>query len=315
MSDTGAPDKVLEQIKKLFQLAAKNTNENEAAQAYAKAQSLCEEWNLDVDRVQQSKQKDGAREKAAVDGGMYKFQEELWESVARLNFCMHWVEAYYNKETKTRRRRHVLVGRKVNTAVTQAMAGYLQSTVERMTMERVGDDNNQRFSRWAVSYRRGMVRRLTEKVEERRKERLAAEKARKAEAERAGTSTSTAMVLSTYIDEETDANNDFLYGEGWSAEQAATRARYAEERRLSQEAHTAWAAAHPEEAAAAEAERRKEAEKYWSRRRGGGRRSSWSSARDDTDRSAFFAGYDRADGISLDQQVRDPRPAGLIGAR
>jgi hypothetical protein len=316
MSDTGAPDTVLATIKKLFQLAAKNNNEHEAAQALAKANALCEQWNLDVERVQQGEQKDGKREKAAVDGGMYKFQEELWSSVAALNFCLHWVEPYYNERTKTRRRRHVLVGRKVNTAISQATAQYLQGAVERLTMERVGGDNNQRFSRWAVSYRRGMVRKLCEKVEEKRRTKLREERRRKAEAERTGTSTSTDMVLSTYIDAETDANNDFILGEGWSARQAQRRAEAAEARRLAEEERTRWAAEHPEEAAAEAAKRRTEADRYW-KKHSSRRSSRLSSERDDTDRSAFFAGYDQADHISLDPQVADPRPAPRLagGAR
>lgn len=310
------PDEVLERIQKLFQLAAKNPSESEAASATAKAQELLERYNLDADAVNGAAVGSGAREKVALDGGFYLFEQQLWRGVAELNFCLYWHERSLRRGGRTKKRvfydeakvarnwgydhHHRLVGRKVNVAATKAMAGYLRQVVERLTLDRIrGADDLPQYGRWANSYRNGIVARICQKLRERRNEVLAAEHQHRADEERAAdnASTSRALSLQVYLDKETDANLDFLYGEGYSAKRAAAAA----ERRGQQEAYTRWAAEHPEEAAAEEAKRRKEA------RRPRGRTKTMN-----VDRSAYWDGWDSAADVSIDQQTEHRKPTGLL---
>lgn len=324
---TPEQQKGIEQIQKLLNLAAKNPNEHEAAAATAKAQELLVKYNLEAAVIERASGKDGKREETKVDGGFYQFQRDLWKSVAELNFCLYWTQMYratawryvdrhgsksmQKGEGKTRQNvgvlkyRHALVGRVVNTRSTIVMAQYLQQAIERVTNERLSDDSN-RTSSWAMSFRKGCAQGVIEKVEDEREEHLRAERDRRRAAERAGTgaSTGSAMVLSTYIDEETDANMDFIHGAGWSAEQARLKAEWAAEAKREREAYTKWAAANPEEARAREEERQKESKR--SRWRGG------STPRDNTDYSAYYAGKDASKSISIHKQADSAAGQGRI---
>ncbi len=325
--------KVMEQIQKLLNLAAKNPNEHEAAQAAAKAQELLSRYNLDVSTIEKAADaKAGKREQAMVDGGTYAYQRELWKAVAELNYCVHWVQPYrvftkskrvgtgkdrFTTEGHVTKQRHMIVGRMVNTQATIALAQYLQAAIERVTLERLGlrhnlqisgqaissDLNAQRFSNWAVSFRKGCAKRVLEQLQDKRSMILAAEakktRADEARAKRAGISTATGMTLKELSKAEREANYDFMYGEGeWAALQAR-RAEAAKKAKEEQAAYTRWAKAHPEEARAKEEEERKKARSY---------RGGWGSGpRDTTDHSAFWSGYDEAKDISLDQQVNQTK--------
>lgn len=310
---------VIDKVEKLLRLASKNSSEAEAAAAAAKAQELLAAYNLDMAAVEQGGGQSGAREDAKLKGGVYQYQRDLWYAVAELNFCLYWTQQVWVKLTKRRKGwdgtlreytdhkrqwQHRVVGRKVNTAATRAMAEYLEQAVERLVRERLGpNQNHMLFSRWAVSYREGAAANITERLWARRSEAIAREKARETEAGRAGVSTATALTLVTYSSQEDDANFDFIYGEGWSAKQAARRAEAAAKAKEAEDAYTAWAAAHPEEAAKGEAKRKAEEERRARRRTSRGK---------DYDVSAFYAGYDAGKSISLDQQVSDPKPAGML---
>lgn len=315
-----APEKVLQQIQKLLNLANKNTNPHEAAQAAAKAQALLEEWNLDVAALENVADPSGRREDEKVKGGFYKWQRELWRSVSDLHFCLYFITEIWdpNKSTPNTRyyqtkgayvKRHRLVGRTVNVCATMHLAMYLEQAIEAQVNERTRGARSQAFSNWAVSFRTGAAASLIERLEERRQERVeqATERAATAAAA-AGASTSTALTLEDVAKREEDANNDFLYGEGWSAKQAAQRAAYAEENRQRREAYTQWAAENPEEAQAQEAERRMEHAKWLHRHRsrGGG------TARDNLDYGAYRTGVQAGRNISIDPQIDTARPAGLL---
>lgn len=319
-----APDSVLQQIQKLLNLANKNDNPNEAASAASKAQALMEEWNLTVAAVEDASLSDGKREDAKVGVGFYKWQRWLWRSVAELNFCLYFLTEIWDPDKLSARRdwnghvikgvyvkRHRLVGRVVNVQTTRYMAQYLEKAIEDAVNERTRGLNTQRFSNWAVSFRTGAAAHLVERLEARRRERVkeAAETLKKA-----GHSTSTALTIKDVEDRELEANQDFLYGEGFTANRAAQRAAAAEECRLEQEARTRWAAEHPEEAAAEEAARREEYEK-WHKRYARSSRARYRSAPvDNIDYSAFNSGHDHASKISLDPQVGDAPVAGRLAA-
>lgn len=320
---------IIEKVEKLLRLANKNSNEAEAAAATAKAQELLTAYNLDMAVVGEHNSSDAKREQAKLKGGAYNFQRTLWNQVARLNFCIHWNDqrsvpyevrkrsvfdgrVLFLKRSKYQWH-HYMVGRVVNVRSTQVMAEYLEGAVERLTRERLTNSNGildyrMLFSRWAISYRTGAVDRIAEKIRERRTEMVAEENRKRAAATRAGTGSGSSLTISTYKSAEEDANFDFLYGEGWSAKRAAERAQQAAAARAAEEAYTQWAAAHPEEARKQEEEARKQREKTSKRRT-----KNFSRGSNDVDSSAYWAGYDAGEAISIDQQMSDGKSAKRIG--
>ncbi len=305
MTTMDAPDSVLERIQKLLNLA-QSPNENEASAAAAKAQELMDEWNLSTAEIERKSGQDGKREEAKVRGGFYKWQRQLWKAVAELHFCMYWTQDYWGdwKGRIHKQKRHRLVGRVVNTTATQHMANYLEDVVERSVIDAIAGlqewNNALRYSKWANSYRAGMADRLIERLEERRQQKLT--EARKVDT--TGASTSRALTLLDVQTLEEEANNDFLYGEGWSAKQREATIAYAERRRQEKEAYTRWAAENPEEAAEKECLRREADDKWWKTNGWRYNRPRYSRSGDDNvDRSAYRAGNEAGGRVSLDGQV------------
>jgi len=314
--------KAVELIQKLLNLANKNPNEAEAAAAMQKAQRMMEDYNLDLSKVERASGDTGKREKASNDGGLYYWQRDLWRSVAELNFCIYWTGTEWVKRIKTNRwgdrveRRgykfvHMLVGRTVNVTTTRVMAEYLEATIERLTRERLSPSDY--FTNWAISYREGMAQRVMEKVYERRRERLTEERRKEAEAaEKAAkegmstASVSTSLTLQGFVQQEKDANYDFMHGEGASACKRKREAERAENLRKQQEEYTRWAAANPEEARKEKAKAEREAE------RAANRRTNWDRKNDKRDWSAYHAGYNKGEEVSIDQQAGCNKTAGLI---
>ena len=83
-------ERVVEKVRKLLSLAAKNTNEAEAASATAKAQELLVAYNLDMSAIGEGGES-GAREDAKQRGGMYIYERKLWQQIAELNFCFYFI--------------------------------------------------------------------------------------------------------------------------------------------------------------------------------------------------------------------------------
>nr|QIG67177.1 DUF2786 domain-containing protein [Rhizobium phage RHph_TM26] len=313
--------KIVQKVEKLLALAnRKKGNEAEAAVAAAKAQEMLAAYNIDMAMVEQSSGSSGRREDVKHKGGVYLYQRALWRAVAELNFCLYWTSTkWVSRDVKKKawggdftstiwsiQYQHRVVGRTVNVKLTQSMASYLEQTIERLVMERLGNQNNLRFSRWAVSYRKGAAARIIEKVQDRRDQLEAEEAERKRAAEhaaaRAGVSTATTLTLSDVRKSEREANLDHIHGEGYSTRQAARRAEAAAEAAKAEAEHAAWAAANPEEARKAEEKARKEDEAYWARRRGGRRGSIKES---NIDSGAYWAGYDAAQKVGIDPQASD----------
>lgn len=316
--------KAVELVQKLLNLANKNTNEAEAASAMQRAQKLMEDYNLDMAKVERASGDTGKREKASNEGGLYHWQRDLWRAVAELNFCVYWTATETTKRRKVDKygyiheRRgykfvHMLVGRTVNVTSTRVMAQYLEGAIERLTRERLNNDGKEFFTNWAMSYREGIAERVLKKVYLRRRERLAEERrkeadalAKAAQAGMAGASTSTALALQGFIEQEKDANYDFMHGEGASARKREREAKRAENLRKEQEEYTRWAAANPEEARRAEAKAERDAE------RAANRRTSWDRKNDKRDWSAYHAGYNKGEEVSIDQQAGRNKTAGLL---
>lgn len=314
--------KIIDKVEKLLRLAARNTNPEEAAAATAKAQELLAAYNLSMSDVSQSEDKSAVREQLRIKGGMYEYQRELYGAVARLNFCLYWtiVDKKYQTKNKldrntgvirpryvlTKTFQHVIIGRLVNARSTRIMADYLRQTIERLVNERYS--NQQRWMAEAVAYREGISDAVCERIEARRYDARRKEELKRKEAQaRSGVSTSQALTLAAYAEQERDANTDFIMGEGWSAKQAAERAERARLAEEAERAHTAWAEANPEEARKLAEEQRKAAR---SRRYGGGpgSRGGQTSRERRQGQGSYWQGVDVGKSVSIDPQVSD-RPA------
>lgn len=346
--DSEEGQKILSQIQKLLNLAAKNSSEHEAASAATKAQELLTRYNLDTAALERNTGvRDGKREESLVKGGVYRFQRQLWKSVAQLNFCLYWTQEYNGRRedlgaegTKAGRmrtmKRHRLIGRVVNVRSTMAMATYLEGAIERLAREKLqarGGDTKQLYSRWALSYREGMSDRLVERISERYHEQRDAEakQAREtaqaaAKAGRSGVSSGTALTIADVVESEREENRIFRYelemGPGsWAKklkDDAEWQAKWAKEEADREAAAVAWAAAHPEEVRAREEARRKDDEAWRKRQERNARRRigrvSYGRAERPQDKGAYYAGRDVGDTIAIDPQVDSGRGRKIGGA-
>lgn len=326
--------KVTATVQKLLNLAAKNTNEHEAAAATARAMEMLAAYNLDLSSLEQGGQEGGKREDARVRGGMYTYERELWDGIACINFCMYfplkrvtWPKGQDGLYTGKRKItfEHKIIGRVVNTTATRVMGTYIQGTIERLVQERF-PVNSQRFTSEAVAYREGMADAVMDKLRKRRRaqqaeqdEAVERDRAAAERAARSGVSTATALTIRDVIKSEHEANYDFLHGDGaWARKEAAQkewedgwekrRAARAAAEAEAEAAQAKWAADHPEEAAAEEKKRaaKERAAERRAARSGGGR--SWRGrAETPSERRAssnyFYEGKDRGKQISIDPQA------------
>lgn len=324
---------VLEKVEKLLRLAASNPNEAEAASATAKAQDLLAAYNLDMAAVEENSGGGGKRLQEELAGGRFEWQRDLWTAVAELNFCMYFnqyvflhsdlgttMEYRIVEENGVRRGRqvrgmwqhqHRIIGRQVNVAATKAMAMYLEGVCDRIVKDRVRNTNERANGRWANSYRDGLVNAVIIRIYDRRAALLSEEQERrKAELERAaannlsGASSATALTLSAYVDNEYDANVDFVFGEGTSAKWAAERAAQAAAEREAEEAYTRWAQANPEKARKQEEERKAKIERDRARRS----RSHFKGK----NTGAWAEGYRAGATVSIDPQAEHKQARGLL---
>lgn len=325
-------DEILETVAKLLKLAEKAGSPEEAATAAAKAQEIMTKYNLSEVALERKKgARDGKREQAWVEGGHYAFQREMFEAIAKMNFCIawnqfYWTEVDFNREAKydangrwrrgyqkgdtIRKSRFKIVGRVANVAATRAMYSYLNTAITRILREKVQRSDGvvpkgSMMDSWAVSFREGAVANIMSRIWEARKD---AEKARqakaKADAKMAGAASATALTIVDVEDAEYQANYDELHGSGAWAKRLKAREEAAEIRRREQAEMVRLAKEDPEEY-----RRREEEERKRRRRQSAGRgpRERY------VDPSAYSAGYKAAEKISLHQQVDDKKPVALIG--
>jgi len=314
---------IIEKVRKLLALAEANDNPNEAAAAGAKAQKLLADYNLESANVEGATQ-DDAREAVKLDGGTHAFQRDLWRAVAELNFCSYWAQEYTATETKhvwskagaslgtqtkqVKRHRHNLIGRIVNARMTVAMATYLLEAIERVLRERL--NGAPAGSNWAWSFRKGAASTLVGKLYDRRAEYIAEEneRARRAAASSGPASGSTALTLTTFAKSEKERNDDFRFGEGWSARQAIAAAKAVAAHDKMRKAFTEWREKHPK-APASKFKFTDENGTEWRY----GRASSGRSARDTSiNADAYDDGRQAAEDIGLDTQVAHA-PQGRLG--
>jgi len=211
MSETNVPESIVRRLQKLLALANDSRgNENEAAAAAAKAQALMAEYNLSMASLGTNNQepssdrvKDPATIAAAQD-----WQVVLMSSIARNNFVRHWTVTVYDKRAdgkgKVRhRRRHALLGRKINVQMVVQTYEYLLQAMDRVC------PFEDRRNRSAISWFAGCADRLSERLDAKRREMEAQSRTDRMDARRGN---GTDLVLSDVFSSEEDLNNDFYYG-------------------------------------------------------------------------------------------------------
>lgn len=235
MGETANIDRLVRVIQGLMTKTTEaGATEQEAATAAAKIQELLETYNLDMDQIATSKTGErGKQEHTAA--AMYVYQRGLMEHIAKMNFCMHWIdETQAQSFGKMRKvKRHILLGRKANVVGTTIMYDYLVATMDRMLpyygMEKRG--------KAALLWLEGCSDRLQQRLDTARREREA-EAARKAEEEAVrarhpgAASSGTALTIIDVTRNEMELNIDVVKGYPLGTTTANRLARQAEEAAL-----------------------------------------------------------------------------------
>lgn len=233
---TQISDKIIDRIQKLLSLASNNPNEAEAQAAMAKAQEMLAAYNLEMHDVTGVKT-DNKRNDKVRKGGLYTWQRKLWKAVAEMNFC-HYLSI--KGTARGSQYEHRLIGSHANVIATELMAQYLQDTVEKLAQTWAKEAGFLSvFVKDAIAYREGMTTRVTEKLQQRRRELVEeakqAEELRKRDAARANSAPSgTELTIVDVISSEADFNNDYL--NGWEMGTTAKN-RHEEELRTKKAMH------------------------------------------------------------------------------
>lgn len=286
---------ILRRVQALLALARNNSSSEEAEAAAAKAQELIALYNLDLTR---SGVTDRNRKKEAFSGGLYKWQRTIWRQVAAMHYCLYDCQKGLTKGAKYE---HILIGRQHNAASAKVLAEYLEQAINRLVIEKFGNDPRVYFSREANAYREGLADTLNYRLwlkrqDHKREEREKAERARQPSDGRA-----LIVTLEDVEREEQWANLDAAYGRepGYhKAQDLAFKAR--------QEARRQWEAENPEEAAA---EQKRVDEEY----------AAWQAKQPKRKPKAekrrlqtYYAGLEDGEQIGLDRQIDEAKPAGFI---
>lgn len=308
------PESVVNRIKKLLALAGNNSNEHESTAAAEKAQSLLQEYNLELSQVGDAEPAaDAGREKISDIAATADWQVTLMAAIAENNFCTHWTAQVYAKRTNgtgrmRNRRRHFLIGRRVNIVSCSQMYEYLMQSMERLCPY---EDRRDRSTR---SWFEGCSDRLRSRLSEQRRSSEAASRARRAEP---GRGSGTDLVLSDVYSSEEELNTDFRYGyapgttAARRAENEARQKAWVEEYRARRAADVAAGVdvTAVSTKVETEAQRRnredKEARANERWEQSYRRRQEKEAAR--VDQNAYYRGADAGRGIGLDRQVQESR--------
>lgn len=244
---TEIDDKLLAKIRAL--LETRGCTEAEAQARVAKAQELLERHGLELASLDRSPTKRSDEKRV---GGLYTWQRNLWDGVARLNFCRYF---FYRGLSKGSKYEHRLIGSHANVISTEIMATYLQEVIEEHAAQWAKQRGyHSRFVREAIAFRDGMAARIVERLAVRREQQVTqarqaaeAERAARQQADFADAQTARALTILDVISSEEDFNNDYL--NHW---EMGTTAR----KRAEQEARTKayWAKVEAERKARDEAE-------------------------------------------------------------
>jgi hypothetical protein len=164
-------EKLIERIRKLLALA-NSPNENEAAAAMEKAQSLLAEHNLNMDEVAE---KNATGPKVTVDSELKShsrpWRRQLGTALAKLYFCDYFFSFTYETRKNgfgyQRWDKHNFVGAPHNVAVAKMMFDYLTKTVERLATESAKRVPAKERSRYVNAFQHGCAGRLRVRIWER----------------------------------------------------------------------------------------------------------------------------------------------------
>jgi hypothetical protein len=307
---------VISKVEKLLALAGNNTNEAEAQAASEKAMELLAAYNLSMAMVGDST-KTATRADKKLNGGLYGWQRDLWNAVAKLNFCEY---RFIRGLTKGSSYQHRLVGREENVVSARVMAEYLQQAVERLAQEWSRDLGYRSvFVREAIAYREGMASRLSSRLWDLRYQRIREDR-RKQEEQAANATGQNALVLADVIHAEEDLNADYMEGlepgthARWRAERNARRAKAQAEaaallakRDEEEAANPALREARLAQEEADRIQRQKENEE-WSRKyeKKQARRAK-TPAEKRQELNGYWEGYEDGADIGLDKQVDEKK--------
>lgn len=315
---TPVQTRIIDKVEKLLALSANNPSQEEAQVALDMAHQLLEEHNIEMALIEQKSGKpslDGQRADQHSNGALYKWQASVWESSAKLNFCMYSRVKGLAKGSKYQNR---LIGRPENVIMTKHMAEYLQQAIERIAREWAKNRGLNIFASDAIIFREGVADTISTRLSSLRWERE--QEARRREQEAAAQGTGTAVTIFGVKTREDDFNNDYVMGwePGTTArrraeDQAAAQARKAEhERRMAED---------PEYRARQDAIRKRiadqnaEWDKKWEKNRKRRERNGGYSYRERDnaetrrrDSYAFRRGQDAGHDIGLDPQVSRREP-------
>lgn len=320
---------LIDKIGKLLAKAAGTKNETERDLFNAKAMELIEQNNLSMAAIEigGTSAKMAKRTDEKMKGGLYQWQRDLWDAVAKLNFVMHfqlytydpdkvskyWAKKYggvanvpeYKRGGYYFQRR--LVGRVVNVQATKAMAEYLEGAIERALKDELHDRGDHLFSEWANGFRTGAADEVILKLVNRREEVLRTERekemAKDAELRAKGAegfSTERGLTLAGIKETEEAGNYDHIHGEGAYARKMAARAERAARLKRQEEEYAQWAKDNPEEAR----KQAEEDEKRW--RRYGHTPWNYGMGKSKYDKGGYNTGSKAGRNIGIDQQVRNP---------
>ena len=312
---------VIAKVRKLLAMAQGNANEHEAALAAEKAQELLEAYNLDMAVLNKQENKHSARKDEKRNGGLYKWQRELWNAVATINFCKYY---FYRGLAAGSQYEHQIIGSHANVIGTEVMAQYLEQAIERLARQWVNANRPGKsiFIKEAIAYREGVAANLSNRLWTIRYEHLR-EQDRKRDEERArnkaaGIDTENALVLSDVVNTEEDLNNDYI--NGWEPGTSAKNRKEREARQAVAEENArriiaeqeAWDLAHPEQARARkerEAAQQAEQDRKWRERmdRQSSRPRKETAEEKRRRLPSFGQGYRDGADVSLDKQIKhDP---------
>lgn len=325
-----ANEAVIRRIQKLLQAAQYagdgTISQEEASLAMARANELMLKHNLEMAMVQATHVAGGTvsapeekREKTRISrSAQYRWQRELWKTIAEVNFCWHSVIRVYEGKRGTKSttsrvpvKRHMLLGRESNVTVARMMGEYIEDTMERLVTVEGGFTNQERLSRSAISWKSGCAERIAERLMERFQ-------MMQSPATNAPDTGCTSIALRDVVAMEYEANYDARYGRvgaykqnliqeaEWQERQAERQAK-AEADRI--QAEKDWAAYLLTESPAEKKKREKKEQKerianarYWERQDRKYENQQWREA-SKVDSEAVERGRRAGNKVGLDTQV------------
>lgn len=210
---------VLRRLKALLNLANDGRgNEAEAQLAMERAQELMLQHNLTTATLEAAGQQgEGRLKDRTTKNLMFKWQRELFTTIAEVNFCYFSLVYKRTAAGEQIAGGYEIIGRQSNVVGARNMYEYLSETIARLVKLECGTSAPAQFTKYANSFRLGCVHRLAERLRERHRTKLEEQSRQAREANAAtrhpsSTLNALVVVLEDFAQRERDENNDVLYG-------------------------------------------------------------------------------------------------------